>query len=99
MALKSCAVSFTDLEGSRHTVEVSAESLYEAAILGLTALRRDSFLESVPGPATRLEVEIKHPTVRHAVSLHQLKAWLDRGSTNPADVVRRKRLKSLLEGS
>ena len=96
---KSCAVSFTDLEGTRHTVDVAAESLYEAAILGISALRRDSFLESVPGPATRLEVEIKHPTVRHAVSLQQLKTWLDRGSTNPAEVLRRKRLKSLLEGA
>jgi hypothetical protein len=98
MAPKSCAVSFTDLDGSRHTVEVTAESLYEAAVLGLKALRSDSFLESAPGPATRLEVEITQPTVRHAVTIQQLKSWLDRGSTNPAEVVKRKRLKSLLEG-
>jgi hypothetical protein len=97
MALKSCAISFTDLQGSRHTVEVTAESLYEAAVLGLKALRSDHFLEDPPSAATRLEIEIKHPSVRHALTVQQLRAWLDRGSTNPAELVKRKRLKSLLE--
>jgi len=34
MAVRTCAVSFTDSRGSLHTVEVSAESLFEAAVLG-----------------------------------------------------------------
>ena len=31
--LRICAVSFADVRGIRHTVEVQAESLFEAAIL------------------------------------------------------------------
>jgi hypothetical protein len=30
-----CVVSFVDLDGIRHSVEVEAEGLYEASVLGL----------------------------------------------------------------
>jgi hypothetical protein len=36
-ALRSCTVSYRDSEGVTHTVDVSAASLYEAAVLGLKA--------------------------------------------------------------
>ena len=35
MPLRICAVSFADVRGIRHAVEVQAESLFEAAILGV----------------------------------------------------------------
>ncbi len=36
MAPKSCTVSFIGPAGVRHSVDVSAESLYEAAIVGVS---------------------------------------------------------------
>lgn len=37
--LRSCVVTYQDTEGVKHSVEVTAESLYEAAILGMKALK------------------------------------------------------------
>jgi hypothetical protein len=39
VALRTCTVSFADPSGIRHSVEVMAESIYEAAALGVSALR------------------------------------------------------------
>ena len=33
--LRSCVVSYQDNQGIRHSAEVTAETLYEAAVLGL----------------------------------------------------------------
>jgi hypothetical protein len=35
--MAACTVSFVDLDGIRHSVEVEAEGLYEASVLGLCA--------------------------------------------------------------
>jgi hypothetical protein len=35
-----CIVSFLDLDGVRHSVEVQADGLYEAAVLGLAAFKK-----------------------------------------------------------
>jgi hypothetical protein len=42
MPARFCTVTFTDPSGVRHTVEVQAESLSEAAALGLAAWKRDA---------------------------------------------------------
>ena len=41
--LRSCAVSFTDAHGMRHTVEVTAETLLEAAALALHVFKQPSW--------------------------------------------------------
>jgi hypothetical protein len=45
-----CSVSFIGLSGISHSVEVTAESLYEAAVIGLNLLRQDGWADAVaPG--------------------------------------------------
>ena len=39
--IRICAVSFADVRGFRHTLEVQAESLFEAAILAVRTFRDD----------------------------------------------------------
>ena len=95
MSGKPCRVSFTDLEGVRHSVELTADSLYEAAVLGLRALRKSAWVEAV-GPGTRLEIQVMEPAAVHVLLVAQLMRWLDGGGTNPADLVKKKRLKELL---
>ena len=80
-----------------HTVEVSAESLYEAAALGLGELRRNGFLESAPSNGTRLEVEIRQPAVRHIVTVQQTLTWQQELGGSPAEVIKKERLKRLLK--
>ena len=58
MNIRVCSVSFTDHRGVRHSVEVQAESLFEAAVLAIQIFRQDPWLERV-GPATVLDVEAR----------------------------------------
>lgn len=89
-------MTFQDLAGVRHTVEVSAESLYEAAGLALEAFRLAPFIDPDPGPASRLEVQVKSPAVTHTVTVLQLQQWVASGSTDPRDGMRKKRVAASL---
>ena len=95
MAVQTCSVTFIDPRGIRHTVDVLAESLFEAAALGLAALKKDGWTE-LAGPATKLEIEVRPPSVRHAVSVMQIQRWLQGATTSPNERVRKDRLKALL---
>ena len=72
--LRPCIVSFTDLDGFRHAVEVQAESLYEAVVLGVKAFREHG---CEPGAASQIGVEIRAPSVTHTVNLRRVREWLD----------------------
>jgi hypothetical protein len=92
---KTCRVSFKDIDGIRHAAEVQADSLYEAAVLGLKALKRSDWIDVI-GPGTRIDVEVIEPPVRHFLMYAQLQRWLDGGAKSPAEAIQKKRLKELL---
>ena len=77
MATKSCRVSFLDAQGVVHVAQVQAESLYEAAVLGIRALNRPDWIEII-GPYTRITVRLHQPPVERFVMFAQLAQWLDR---------------------
>ena len=95
MPIRVCAVSFADVRGIRHTVEVHAESLFEAAILGVRTFRSDPWIEHV-GPATVLDIEVREPAARHAITMMQVERWLEGASTSPNEGVKKARLKDIL---
>jgi hypothetical protein len=76
MPARSCIVSFTGPSGVRRSVEVTAESLYEAAAVGLSLLRRDDWGEAT-APGTQLEVHIAQPALTYGLSVAQLRRWCD----------------------
>src|SRR5258707_9765145 len=56
---RTCAASFVDSAGIRHSIEVAAESLYEAAALAVNEFRRHPWTDGIePGLVTVLEVNI-----------------------------------------
>jgi hypothetical protein len=95
MPTKACSVSFVDVRGVRHTVELEAESLYEAVVLGVRRFRNDSWIEQV-GPATVLDVEVREPATKHAISLLQVERWLAGATSNPNEAVKKAKLKMIL---
>ncbi len=95
MPLKICTVSFADQRGVRHACDVEAESLYEAAVKAVARFRESPFTEQV-GKATVLDVEIREPSTKHSISLHQVERWLAGATTNPNEASRKVRLKMLL---
>jgi len=92
---KACRVTYKDLDGVGHSVEVVAESVYEASVLALSALSRHEWIESV-GPGTRLDIQIIEPNITHTLLVAQLKQWLDRPPTSPADSMKKRKLRELL---
>ena len=95
MALKQCTVSFTDVRGIRHTADVEAESLYEAAVQGIRRLNQDPWIERI-GPGTKLEVDVREPSARHILSVEQVERWLAGATVNPTEATKKKKLKLLL---
>jgi hypothetical protein len=95
MPAKACSVSFVDVRGVRHSVEVEAESLYEAVVLGVRRLRKDTWTEQV-GPATVLDVEVREPSTKHSISLQQVERWLAGATSNPNEAVKKAKLKTML---
>jgi hypothetical protein len=90
--MASCIVSYLDTEGLRHTVEVQAQSLYEAAVLAIRTFREH---ECEPGPASRLEVEIRTSVV-HVVTPRKLYEWLEGGAKTPKEAVIKEKLRRLI---
>jgi hypothetical protein len=91
-AMPLCLVSFVDLDGVRHSVEVHAEGLFEAAILGLAAFKKHNIQ---PGGLTRLDVEVRS-SVTHTVTVSKVMDWLKRGVKTPREAVLKERLRELL---
>jgi hypothetical protein len=98
MAARTCSVTFTDPRGTRHTVDVAADTLYEAAALALSELKRCEWVDVV-GPAARLEVEVRQAATRHEVTPAQVRRWCESGAVNPDERIRKDRVKGLLGGS
>ena len=95
MATRTCSVSFVDQRGIRHAVDVQADSLYEAAVLAIQAFRQDPWLERV-GAGTVLDIEVRAPATKHAISLQQVERWLAGATVNPNEAARKAKLKMIL---
>lgn len=91
---KACTVSFCDSVGVRHSVEVGAETLYEAAVLALKSFREH---DCSPGPAAHLSVEVKSPSVTHTLVARAVEDWLNGGARSPKEAIEKKRLRRLLD--
>jgi hypothetical protein len=90
--MAACIVSYVDLDGVRHSVELQAEGLYEAAILGLAAFRKSDLN---PGGLTELEVEVRS-SIKHTLTVKKTQEWLQRGVRTPKEAVLKERLRALI---
>jgi hypothetical protein len=56
---------------------VTAEALYEAAVLALAEFRRFGFTDARTGSATRLNIAVLAPSTSHEVSVRKVHSWLE----------------------
>ena len=87
-----CKVSYLDSEGIRHSVEVQAGSLYEAAARALKTFREHGI---EPAGLAKLEIQVVS-VITHELTVQQLEKWLKRSSKNPKEIVEKERLRELL---
>ena len=87
-----------DSDGIRHSIEVAAESLYEAAALAVKEIRRHPWVDDVePGAVTPLSISVKTPATTHEVSIRQLEKWTATTAKSPHEGLLKSRVRALLE--
>jgi hypothetical protein len=82
VAPRTCTVSFAGPSGIRHSVEVTAESIYEAAALGVSALKSDGWADAI-APGTELEMHVRGPAICHRLTAQQIRRWCDGVAVSP----------------
>ena len=96
MAVKSCRVTVTDLEGISHTAQVTATTLYEAIALGLVAVRGHEWVAGIPEGLSTVRVSVTSLPVEHAVKVRDFRQWLERKGGSPREVTERDRIRAIL---
>ena len=96
MSVRTCRVTCRDTQGVEHTVQVTAQSLYEAVAQALRAFREDHWSEDPNrGPAS-VVVTIKQPEVEHRVRIKDFENWLDSAGRSPAEMALKSRLRDII---
>jgi len=84
------------MDGVVHTVEVTAETLYEAVALGMAAIRTDEWVTGIAQGLNPVKVRVTNVAVEHEVRLMDFTQWLDRTGGSPREISDRKRIRSIL---
>jgi hypothetical protein len=96
MPISKCIVRLKDCHNTQHSVEVYAESLYEAVLRGLSRLEVVGWESNGNGTIQRVRVEIHQEPTRHIVDVPKLLKWVQEKSTYPGQETRKEKLRKLL---
>jgi hypothetical protein len=96
VSIRTCTVSCRDLKGIEHSVEVTADSLYEAVAQGLRAFRKNDWVDDIGRGQTSISVKIKHPEIEHTVRVQDFERWMEGSPRSPAEMILKNRLRELL---
>jgi hypothetical protein len=94
-----CRVGYRDIDGVEHSVELEAESLYEAVAKAVDRFRRDDcWSVHPPGPICHFHVKaLKHAPITYTVPLNRVLDFALHGTAKgPQDNLRKERMKELL---
>ena len=93
-----CRVSFSDSDKTEHSVEVEADSLYEAVALAVADFREDPLITSPPAAMTEFTVAVLRNPTEHKIRLQQVIAWSAPNTKGgPAGITKRERVRELLK--
>ena len=96
MAVRTCRVTITDVEGITHSAEVTASTLYEAVALGLMALRGQEWVAGIPGGLAQVRVSVTSIPVEHCVKIGDFTRWVERKGGSPREITDRDRVRAIL---
>jgi hypothetical protein len=84
-AARSCLVSLKSLDGTTHSITVTAATLFEAAAAAVATFRQEQWAAEALTPNATLRVEVRMPSVVHEVPLKALEKWMNTPSTSPRE--------------
>ena len=92
-----CRVSYLDSKNIEHAVEVTADSLFEAAAAAVRAFREGALVDELPAAGTELRIAVFPLPVEHRVRLQRVEQWAQTGTVkSPVEMLRRERVRELL---
>ena len=95
MAVRTCRVTCRDAQGVEHTVQVTAQSLFEAVAQALRVFREHEWSDEPTG-STSVVVTIKPAEVEHRVRIRDFQTWLESAPKSPAEMALKRRLRDIL---
>jgi hypothetical protein len=94
--MAKCRASHTNDQGI-HSVEVTADTLFEAVAQAVVEFKDDKTVAEPPGPETEFTVSILRKPVEHFIRLKKVQAWAQPSSRGgPAETLRRERVRRML---
>jgi uncharacterized protein (UPF0210 family) len=96
VVLRTCTVAINDIRDVEHSIEVTAETLYEAIASALATLQQDSWVGEVGQGFTVVTVVVQQPPVKHEVKMKDFVSWLGRQGRSPAEVIMKQKLEKIL---
>jgi hypothetical protein len=96
VALKTSKVSCFDLKEVKHTVEVSAGSVYEAVAQALRIFPDNEWVDDFGRGQTPISVKVKTPEIEHTVRVQDFERWLESNPRSPAEMTLKNRLREPL---
>ena len=96
MVLRTCTVAVQDVQDVEHSVEVTAETLYEAVAIALAALQKDNWVGEIGHGCTTITVLVQQPPIKHEVKMKDFISWLGRQGRSPAEVTLKQKLERIL---
>jgi len=96
VVLRACKVSIRDVRDVEHTVDVTAETLYEAVASALAAFERDNWVGEITQSLNTVSVLVQQPPVRHEIKMQHFLSWLGRKGGSPAEMMLREKVAKLL---
>ena len=67
VVLRTCTVTVKDIRDVEHSIEVTAETLYEAIATALAALQQDNWVGEIGQGFATVTVLVQQPPVKHEV--------------------------------
>ena len=96
VVLRTCTVAVRYLRDVEHSIEVTAETLYEAIATAIAALQQDNWVGEIGQGFTTVTVLVQQPPVKHEGKMKDFVSWLGRQGRSPAEVILKQRLEKIL---
>ena|SRR5579862_6235898 len=94
-----CRVSYKNDEGI-HSVEVTAETLFEAVAQAIVEFKEDKTITTPPGPETELTVVVLRKPAEHTIRLKRVHEWAHvTNARSPLELLRRERVRKMLSAN
>lgn len=91
--MSHCVVSFVDRDGVRHSVEVEADSLFEAAAKAISIFKK---IDCRPDASEELEVQVLLAAT-HQLQVNKVYEWFQKVARSPKEAALKHRLKEAID--